>query len=239
MKPIPFQTFLVCFLALLSAACQSRTPPLPDAEMTSDSIRFLALGDSYTIGEEVDPSARWPVQLAQRLREEGFPVEDPLIVAQTGWTTDELDAGIDSVAPEGPFDLVTLLIGVNNQYRGRPLPEYRTQVTALMERAMAFSGGRPERVVVLSIPDWGVMPFAQGRDREAIASEINAFNQVNRVEAEDRGLSYVDVTGISRAADPRSELVASDGLHPSGEQYRRWAEIALPVVGDMLAKEGG
>ena len=205
----------------------------------TDSLTFLALGDSYTIGERVDSSRRWPVQLAQLLRNEGLPLLDPVIIARTGWTTDELDSVIDSIGPEGPFDLVTLLIGVNNQYRGRALEEYRTQFTNLLERAVGFSGGHPDRVVVLSIPDWGVMPFAEGRDREAIANEIDEFNRVNREEARALGVPYVDVTRISREAESVPELVASDGLHPSGTQYSRWAEEALPVAKRVLAGAGG
>lgn len=204
-----------------------------------DSLSYLALGDSYTIGERVDSSLRWPVQLARQLREEGLPLLDPLIIARTGWTTDELDAGIDDAAPEGPFDLVTLLIGVNNQYRGRDLDEYRAQFTRLLERAVLFAGGDPGRVVVLSIPDWGVMPFAADRDRGVIAQEIEEFNRVGSKESEARGIPFVDITGISREADSNPELVASDGLHPSGRQYGRWVQEALPLVREVLATAGG
>jgi lysophospholipase L1-like esterase len=188
-------------------------------------VRILALGDSYTIGEGVAAPERWPVLLAALLRERGLSVADPEIVATTGWTTDELSAGIDAAAPVGPFDLVTLLIGVNNQYRGRPADEYAAELGELLDRAVAFAGGNPGRVVVLSIPDWGVTPFAEGRDRAAIGEEIDRFNGVNRGAAARRGARYVDVTGATR--EHPGQLV-SDGLHPSGEAYAEWARLVLP-----------
>lgn len=195
---------------------------------TSQPIRFLALGDSYTIGEAVPESERWPVQLAARLQTSGVPVEPPQIIATTGWTTDELSAGIDRVNPQGPFELVSLLIGVNNQYRGRALGEYRAEFVALLNRAVNFAGGQPQHVLVLSIPDWGVTPFAKPEDRTRIAREIDAFNAVNLEETERAGARYVDVTPTSRRAAQESNLIASDGLHPSGAMYAEWAELAFP-----------
>jgi lysophospholipase L1-like esterase len=194
------------------------------------ALRFLALGDSYTIGEAVAEHERWPVRLAAKLRDRGIEVADPVIVAKTGWTTDELSLGIDVASPEGTFDLVTLLIGVNNQYRGGSTAEYREQFRALVERAVTFAGGRRERVVVLSIPDWGVTPFAAGRDRAQIAADIDAFNVVNRDEAVQRGCQYVDVTPVSRNAGADASVVATDGLHPSGAMYAAWADLALPAA---------
>lgn len=191
-------------------------------------LRYLALGDSYTIGESVDPSERFPVQLAAMLRDSGIDVADPQIIARTGWTTDELSTAIDSADPRGPYDLVTLLIGVNNQYRGRSASEYREQFRTLLQRAVGFAGGRPSRVVVLSIPDWGATPFAEGRDRARIAGEIDAFNAINREEAQRAGAAWVDVTPVSRRVVSEPALVASDRLHPSGSMYRQWAVLALP-----------
>jgi lysophospholipase L1-like esterase len=205
--------------------------------MGTDTITFLALGDSYTIGEGVDSSLRWPVRLAEALAGEGVPVVEPIIVARTGWTTDELDLGIQNAGIEGPFDLVSLLIGVNNQYRGRDLEEYRAQFRSLLSGAVGFAGGEPRRVLVLSIPDWGVTPFAEGRDRRGIAREIDAFNAVKRNESESAGVWFLDVTGISREAASDPALVAGDGLHPSGVMYGRWVESALPIVLGILADE--
>jgi lysophospholipase L1-like esterase len=188
-------------------------------------MRFLALGDSYTIGEGVAAEGRWPMVLARLAREGGVPLEDPTIIAVTGWTTDELGAGIDQAAPERPFDLVTLLIGVNNQYRGRPLDEYRQQLRGLLERAVGLAGGDAGHVIVVSIPDWGVTPFAEERDRATIAAAIDRFNTVGRAEAARRGGRYVDVTGASRASPG---LLVADGLHPSADAYLDWARLILP-----------
>lgn len=192
------------------------------------AVRFLALGDSYTIGEAVPENDRWPVQLAELLRARGVPVAPPEIVARTGWTTDELAAGIDAAQLTGPYDLVTLLAGVNDQYRGRPLDEYEQQFGALLARAVGFAGNRADHVLVLSIPDWGVTPFAQGRDRTRIAREIDAFNDANRRAAVQTGARYVDVAPASRRAASEPALVASDGLHLSGAMYAEWARLALP-----------
>ena len=204
-------------------------------------VRMLSLGDSYTIGEGVDASARWPVRLAAMLRARGIPVADPVIVARTGWTTDELSAGIDAARPSGTFGLVTLLVGVNNQYRGRSSDEYRTQFRALLDRAIAFADSRASRVVVLSIPDWGVTPFGakSGRDVRRIASEIDAFNSIGRAETERLGARFVDVTPVSRRAEAERELVAGDGLHPSAAMYDIWAQLALPVVVEAIGRPGG
>jgi lysophospholipase L1-like esterase len=193
------------------------------------ALRILSLGDSYTIGEGVAEAGRWPMQLVARLRDRGIPCADPRIIARTGWTTDELDVAITQAGPIGLFDLVTLLIGVNNQYRGRSLEEYREQFRALLEQAIAFARGRPERVLVLSIPDWGVTPFAEGRDSGRIANEINAFNTANRAETLAVGARYVDITPSTRDLSEPG-LLAEDGLHPSGLLYKRWVDLALPTV---------
>jgi lysophospholipase L1-like esterase len=198
---------------------------------------YLALGDSYTIGESVLAGERWPVQLAELLGGEGVDLGQPTLIARTGWTTDELAAAMDEAAPQGPFDLVSLLIGVNNQYRGRGLEEYRTQFGALLQRAIALAGGRPERVLVLSIPDWGVTPFARGHDRAVIAKQIDQFNAVNAEAAARAGAAYVDITPGSRRAAAEPDLVAADGLHPSGRMYAEWAAQALPAVRRMLATQ--
>ncbi|SEM45079.1 Lysophospholipase L1 [Luteibacter sp. UNCMF331Sha3.1] len=188
---------------------------------------FLALGDSYTIGEGVPEEGRWPVQLAARLRERGIDVDAPRIVATTGWTTDELSAAIDGAGLHGRWGLVTLLIGVNNQYRGRPASEYRTQFLALLERATAFAGDA-RRVVVVSIPDWGVTAFAEGRDRATIASEIDTFNAIARDETLRMHARWVDVTPASRRAGAAPGMLVDDGLHPSAAQYATWVEAILP-----------
>lgn len=198
-------------------------------------MKFLALGDSYTIGEGVAASDRWPVQLAALLREQGQDFAEPRIIARTGWTTDELSAAIDAADPQGPYDLVSLLIGVNNQYRGRSAEEYRAEFAGLLQRAIGFAGGDAGRVIVLSIPDWGATPFAVGRDRQRIAAEIDAFNAVARQETERLGARYVDITPQSRTAGSNPAFLAPDGLHYSGLTYAEWARLALPAALEALA----
>ncbi|MGH7179662.1 MAG: SGNH/GDSL hydrolase family protein [Tepidisphaeraceae bacterium] len=195
---------------------------------------FLALGDSYTIGEGAADSGGWPAQLVGMLRRDGVGVSDPRIIAKTGWTTDELSAAIDAARIDGrKFDLVTLLIGVNNQYRGRDAEEYRAEFTALLKRAIAFADGRSSHVIVVSIPDWGVTPFAKDRHRDKIAREIDQFNQINREETLRAGARYVDITQASRS---HPDQIAPDGLHPSAEMYTQWAESILPQAKAILSQ---
>jgi lysophospholipase L1-like esterase len=193
-------------------------------------VRYLALGDSYTIGASVAPAERWPVQLAAQLRANGLPVAEPLIIARTGWTTDELMAGIERQQPQGPFDLVSLLIGVNDQYRGGSGEAYRRQLRQLLHTAIAYAGGHAAHVIVLSIPDWSVTPFAAGLQRATIAAAIDNFNAINRQEAAQAGVHYVDITPVSRRALQDASLLATDGLHPSGKMYTQWVELVLPIA---------
>jgi lysophospholipase L1-like esterase len=188
---------------------------------------FLALGDSYTIGEGVPADGRWPVQLVARLRERGVQVGDPHMVATTGWTTDELSTAMDAEALRGSFGLVTLLIGVNNQYRGRAAAEYRVEFLALLERAIALAGD-PRRVIVVSIPDWGVTAFAEGRDRAQIGREIDTFNAIAHDETTRAHARWVDVMAASRTAGATPGMLVEDGLHPSARQYAMWVAEILP-----------
>lgn len=221
---------VVCALVLGAVVAVTGTSR---AGQRVNAVRYLALGDSYTIGESVSEAERWPVQLAEQLRDAGLVVAEPNIIARTGWTTDELRAAMNAENIGGTWDLVSLLIGVNNQYRGRPVDNYREEFTELLDWAIELAGGRPERVFVMSIPDWGITPFAAEKDRDAavVGGEIDAYNVVKGDVARARGVSWIDITAISRT---RPELVASDGLHPSGPQYELWAEQALPVVLKLL-----
>jgi lysophospholipase L1-like esterase len=200
-------------------------------------LNYLALGDSYSIGEGVAAEARWPMQLAHALRGEGIALADPDIIAATGWTTDELDAAIDAAQPAAGYDLVSLLVGVNNQYRGRGLDEYRHQFAALLERAIALAGDRHERVLVLSIPDWGATRFGRdcGRDLVAVAHELDAFNAVARDICAAHGVAFVDITAVSRERGTDAAMLADDGLHPSAAMHARWTQLALPVARRLLA----
>jgi len=199
-------------------------------------LRFLALGDSYTIGESVASSERWPMQLAARVRGDGIDLSDPIILARTGWTTEDLLAGMDQAKLSDKFDLVMLLIGVNNQFQGRSEEEYRQQFSELLKRAVGLAGGEVGQVVVLSIPDWSVMPFGRNFDAKRMSGEIDRFNAICREETVGAGAGYVDVTATSRGATTRPELIAGDGLHPSGEQYGEWATAAMGVVKTAVAR---
>lgn len=197
---------------------------------------FLALGDSYTIGEGVDAQLRWPAQLATRLREEGHSIDPADVIATTGWTTDELASALPSAQLRDRYDLVSLLIGVNNQYRGRDLENYRIECAGLIDFAIGKANGRAQRVMVLSIPDWGVTPFAaaQGADAERVAAHIDHFNAIARELSIARGTAWIDVTDISRGAG--RDMLTEDGLHPSAEQYALWAERVLPAARAVLGQ---
>jgi len=199
---------------------------------SATDIRILALGDSYTIGEGVAEYERWPNQLAASLRGGGRAVDDVEIVARTGWTTDELATAMNSHLFHPPYDLVTLLIGVNNQYRGRDLENYRSEFRALLQRAIVLAGNRPQRVIVVSIPDWGVTRFAagSGRDVRQVAREIDAFNTANAAIATALHVRQADVTPASRKNGDRPDMLVADGLHPSAAMYRRWLDAILPVA---------
>ena len=196
---------------------------------SNQSFRYLALGDSYTIGESVAENERWPNQLAVLLSEKNIQT-DVTIIARTGWTTSELWQGIQADPPRGKYDLVSLLIGVNNQYRGYDINKYRDEFRFLLEKTIEYAGGKPEHVILLSIPDWGVTPFASGRDRDKIANDIDAFNLINLDESKKMGVHYVDVTLASREALNDPGLVAGDGLHPSAKMYAEWAKLVLPIA---------
>lgn len=194
--------------------------------------RFLALGDSYTIGEGVAADERWPNQLAAALQ-----LDAPEIIARTGWTTDELAAAIDAHAFHPPYALVTLAVGVNNQYRGRDLGNYRSEFTRLLQRAIELAGGKPQHVVVVSIPDWGVTRFghASGRDLTKTANEIDEHNAANAQIATMLHVHYADVTAISRDGGDRPDMLVGDGLHPSAAMYIRWLETITPAARAALS----
>lgn len=194
------------------------------------ALTFLALGDSYTIGESVPIYENFPYQTLQLLRKSGIAVQAPEIVAKTGWTTDELMAGIDRTTFEKSYDIVTLLIGVNNQYRGKDPSTYEKEFEQLLNKAIAFAGGNKQHVFVLSIPDWGATPFAASRDRIKIGKEIDLFNSINKKSTDAAGIAYISITEGSREATSNASLVAKDGLHPSGLEYGRWAKKLADAI---------
>lgn len=197
---------------------------------------FLQLGDSYTIGEGVEAADRWGHQLADALRKEGVAITDPHIVATTGWSTGELLARLNALEPLGnDWGLVSVLAGVNNQYRGLPLEDYRSEFSDLLSRAIAYARGDADRVLVLSVPDWGVTPFArsQGSDASSVGTQIDAFNAVAREACTSRAVRFVDITPLSRQHGGAVDMLVADALHPSATMYGLWAAQALPVVRQM------
>lgn len=228
---------ILIFLTLILAAFSCKTTAISDSMSQSTSLTYLALGDSYTIGEGVPENDRYPVQLVTELKNEGkLNFLAPQIIAKTGWTVDELETGIiaSNTKSEG-YDLVTLLIGVNNQYRGRPVADYEQEFEAMLQRAIAFTRGKKEHVVVISIPDWGVTPFAVNRksDQAKVAGEIDAYNAAKEAVCNKYQITYIDITEDYRAIGARPEMVVEDQLHPSGLVYKRWTEKLLKEVRAM------
>jgi lysophospholipase L1-like esterase len=237
MRAFPVFVGLFLLLACKKTESMNRNTNTNDTTLNVDKekgkLSYLALGDSYTIGESVETAMNFPSQLVAELNAKGLAVAAPRIIARTGWTTSELISAIGSSGLTGKFNFVTLLIGVNNQYRGEPLETYRKEFKQLLQAAIDYADGDKLHVFVISIPDWGVTSFAKdrGRDPGTIAAEINAFNGVNKEETEALGISYIDITPGSRLAANDTGLIASDGLHPSGKMYKDWAvKVSSAVV---------
>jgi lysophospholipase L1-like esterase len=205
---------LACLASLLLS--------LPPVARGGDSIRILALGDSYTIGEGVAEDARWPNQFANLLRAHGRTVEPPQIIAATGWTTFDLHRAMSRAGLESPYDIVTLLIGVNDQYQGQSADTYRDRFGKLLADAVVQAGGDGARVLVLSIPDYSLTPFAERMDTARIRAELKTFNTINGGAARDAGARYVDLS-------PATLDLAADGLHPSAKMYEQWAQLVADV----------
>lgn len=199
-----------------------------------NAFTYLALGDSYTIGESVHDDERYPVQLTEELRSRGMVMLDPMVIATTGWTTLDLKSAIEQAGLERrTFDLVSLLIGVNDQYQGKIFEEYGPNFRVLLESAIALAGGNPQKVFVISIPDYAYTPFGQKKDPQKISRELDEYNRINRSLAEEYNITYFDITPISRRGLDIPELVADDGLHPSGMMYSQWVDL---MAEDVLKK---
>lgn len=188
--------------------------------LVREPVRMLALGDSYTIGQSVAVDERWPEQLTAQLESQGYQVDALKTIAQTGWRTDNLQNAVNQQLPLTGYNLVSLLIGVNNQYQGGALQVYASEFTQLLQQAIVLAGGNPRHVFVLSIPDYAFTPFGNGNPE--ISAEIDEFNAVNKSITESNGVKYIDITPISRNGLAQPWLVAGDGLHPSAEMYRLW-----------------
>ncbi|MDQ4139304.1 MAG: SGNH/GDSL hydrolase family protein [Bacteroidota bacterium] len=237
MKEFKLSSWLV--LIILCLACNNKEPIMylePPSPPVAAKYTYLALGDSYTIGESETTENRWTYFLASYLRQSGVEIGNPVTVARTGWTTAELQEAIRASNITTTYDLVTLLIGVNNQYRGQSLATYRTEFRELLNTSIKFAANKPTHVFVLSIPDWGVTPFAEDRDRNKIAQEIDAFNLVAKEECMQAGVIFVDITPASRKAALDETYVAPDKLHFSGKMYKVWAQITLPFAEAVFGK---
>lgn len=225
------------FLFLLSFVISLNIFMEKEPQTNEKPLSYLALGDSYTIGEGVPEQDRYPNQLVEMLNQTGkYSFSSPQIIAKTGWTVDELVAGIkaSTLDPQG-YDLVTLLIGVNNQYRGRPVEDYQKEFEALLHRAISFARGKKDHVVVVSIPDWGITPFAEskGSDQAKVAREIDAYNAAKKSICDRLGVKFVEITEHYRQVGSQAEMVVDDKLHPSGKIYQHWTSELFKVVSQI------
>lgn len=232
MKNIKSCLILFLLIFCISAALKGNLLKAQDK-----TISYLALGDSYTIGESVDIQQRWPVQLAAQLKQEGIKISEPRIIAKTGWTTDELLDSLQTTKISSSYDLVSLLIGVNNQYRGYNIKQYKKEFELLLEKAIKYAGGDTSNVFVVSIPDYGVTPFGQQKNPVKIAAELNNYNALAKNICKKYRISFIDITGISRKASDDNSLIAGDKLHPSARMYSLWVQKMLPTVQKILSHE--
>ncbi|MEO6720193.1 MAG: SGNH/GDSL hydrolase family protein [Ferruginibacter sp.] len=196
-----------------------------------DSISYLALGDSYTIGQSVEEIDRYPIQTRAILKGDSTNISFPEIIARTGWTTGDLITRLNTTPTlKKEYDIVSLLIGVNNQYQHLSQDQYRNEFALLLNKAIAYAGNKKNRVFVLSIPDYSVTPFASGSNQQLIAKEIDEFNIINRQITEAAGCVYIDITPSVREAVNDPSLICFDGLHPSGKEYYKWAILLSNAI---------
>ena len=225
--------FSLIALLILITSCSSSSDALPQEEITnpnsSANLSYLALGDSYTIGESVEESMRWPVQLTAELRSKGISMNDPKIIAKTGWTTQNLLNAMEANLGNEKFDLVSVLIGVNNQYQNRSIEEFEADLNIILTEAIGLSKNGEKGVFIVSIPDYGATPFG-ANNAETIGKEIDEYNNVLLKAATQFNLDFYDITPISKKAKTDLSLVAGDGLHPSGKMYTLWVESFFDKV---------
>lgn len=220
-KKTLFSFFILFSLSVISTA-------------QNNEVNYLALGDSYTIGESVSKDLRWPVQLVKKLNDSGLSVNAPDIIAKTGWTTNELQSAIADKNPSTNYDLVSLLIGVNNQYRGYPIEQYKKEFKELLQQAITFANGDSKNVFVVSIPNYGVTPFGMGKGEDRIRQELLVYDSIADSISSEYGIPFINITPVSEKAKSDPSYIASDELHPSGKQYSEWVELILPKVKMIL-----
>jgi len=225
--------YFLC-LGLIIASCSSTIDVQDNQEPENPRFSYLALGDSYTIGESVEEAERWPVQLAEQLRSRGYKMAAPKIIAKTGWTTEDLLLGMENeLNIQRDFDLVSILIGVNNQYQGKRITEYEEDLRTIFRKAVNHSKTLEKGVFAVSIPDYGYTPFGSA-NQEEISAEIDRFNAVFKRIADEFNVPFYNITPISRDAADHPDLVASDGLHPSGLMYKSWVDQIVNQVAEKL-----
>ena len=236
MRTFPHLIVLVVLFACSKgkALYMAPTPVITPVPTSAANKTFLALGDSYTIGQSVPEAQRFPSQTAAILQQQGWRISSPVYIAQTGWTTADLQAAIASRNLAPGYDVVTLLIGVNDQYRRMDTAGYARRFEELLQKAISLARDKKSNVFVVSIPDYSATPFVPAPDKARVSMEVDAFNQINRRITEAFGVSYTDITPGSRDASTNSSLVASDGLHPSGLEYKKWAELLAPKIKAVL-----
>lgn len=219
-------------MLLVLWGCKSNEPENITV-LEEDPIRYLALGDSYTIGESVEIQLRWPMQLTERLKAEGFQIEEPRIIAKTGWTTGNLLEAMDLQLNNEKFDLISVSIGVNNQYQSKSIEEYEKDLHTIFTRAIKHSVKGAAGIFALSIPDYGATPFGAENSKE-IGEELDEFNRVFRKVASEYNIPFYDITPISRRATEDASLIAKDDLHPSGKMYKMWVDFIFEDVKNLL-----
>lgn len=227
------KNFCLLLLAILMVSCNATMDTTSNETPANPKYTYLALGDSYTIGESVQETERWPVQLTEQLRNRNYEMAAPMIIAKTGWTTSDLLRGMDqNLDVQRDFDLVSILIGVNNQYQGKLITEYEEELRQIFRRAINHSKTLEKGVFAVSIPDYGYTPFGSS-NQEKISADIDRFNQVFKRVADEFGVVFYNITPISRDSS-NPDLVASDGLHPSALQYQLWVEQIISGVAEKL-----
>jgi lysophospholipase L1-like esterase len=220
---------LIRKIVLLLLFCSIMTTIPAQVFNRNTVVNFLALGDSYTIGESVAEQERWPVHLIRELRAMGYECKDPRIIATTGWRTDDLKKAALAADLKDEYNLVSLLIGVNNQYQGKSVDDYVPEFEELLQMAIKYAQGDKSKVFVVSIPDYGFTPFGKEK-QEQISAAIDQFNEKNKSIAKKYGITYINITPISRDGFKDPSLIASDGLHPSGKMYSLWVKKILEAL---------